>query len=214
MILRAVTSVILAYLIGSISFALLVGRILFNKDIRNHGSGNLGATNTIRVLGWAPGIIVFVLDVLKGLSAVLIAGWLLKGQSQQILDIVKVSAGLAAILGHDWSIYIKFTGGRGVLTAAGVILALFWQVTLIELVIFLIVVALFRYVSLGSLVIAICLPLLVIYFYPGNYSYIVFALIAASLVIYKHRPNIRRLLNNEESKVGRKTVSEGIKNVR
>lgn len=203
MIFRAVISVVTAYLIGSISFALLVGKLFYQKDIRQHGSGNLGATNTIRILGWLPGITVLIFDVLKGFSAVMLAGWLMKGEPVSTVDLIKILSGLAVIVGHNWSIYLKFSGGRGVLTAAGVILALFWQITLIELMIFLIILALFRYVSLSSILIALCFPFLVMYFHPGNYAYIVFAFVAAAMVIWKHQPNIKRILRGEEPRVGK-----------
>ncbi|MDI6892766.1 MAG: glycerol-3-phosphate 1-O-acyltransferase PlsY [Actinomycetota bacterium] len=208
-LVKAVFVVVLGYLLGSISFALLVGKGIYGIDLREHGSGNLGATNTFRVLGTLPGLLVFVGDILKGVLSVCLASYLfpcaptLISRStcfSRVDASVVVLAGLVAIVGHNWSIYLKFSGGKGIATSAGVLLILFPKIVLFLSLIWLAVFLITRYVSLASVVIAVAFPFLVPFFYGKNLPYLAFSIVAAIVVIYKHRPNIERLLKGREAK--------------
>lgn len=191
-----VWSAIIGYFIGSIPIGYLVVRKLYNIDIRRYGSGNIGFTNVFRTAGWGPGIIVLVGDILKGVIAVLLGRWL-GGETAGMLG------GLAAIAGHNWSLFLKFSGGRGVATGAGVFLALAPKVIGIAALIWLITIALTRYVSLGSILGAVSVPILILIFHE-SWLLFIFGLLAAVFVIYRHRPNIKRLLNGTEYKFGEK----------
>lgn len=191
-----VWSAIIGYFIGSIPIGYLVVRKLYNIDIRRYGSGNIGFTNVFRTAGWGPGIIVLVGDILKGVIAVLLGRWL-GGETAGMLG------GLAAIAGHNWSLFLKFSGGRGVATGAGVFLALAPKVIGIAALIWLITIALTRYVSLGSILGAVSVPILILIFHE-SWLLFIFGLLAPVFVIYRHRPNIKRLLNGTEYKFGEK----------
>ena len=186
--------VIINYIIGSIPAAYIAGKVLKGIDIRQYGSGNVGATNALRVLGKGPGIAVFVADVLKGVVGVYLAKafltdpWLI------------VVASLAVIIGHSYAIFLSFKGGRGVATGAGIILSLSPRVLLLALVLFVIIVVTTKYVSLGSITAAFSIPILMLFF--GEPAPIkLLGLTAALFVIYRHKPNIKRLLNGTESKI-------------
>lgn len=187
-------ALLVAYLLGSIPTAYVVARYLKGFDIRRYGSGNVGATNAFRTMGTGPGLLVLVIDVLKGTIPVLL-GRALGG------DWLAVLAGLAAMAGHSWSIFLSFHGGRGVATAAGVFLALAPAALFWAFVIWLIVLLSTRYVSLSSIVAAAAAPVLVLFFHRPL-PYFLFTLLAASLIIYRHKPNIKRLLAGTEPKLG------------
>ncbi len=209
-IAKAIFIVVVSYLLGSISWALVIGKIGYGVDLREKGSGNLGATNTFRELGPLAGILVFIGDISKGIISIILANYffpdaptLLKSTGTfSSFDLTVVAlAGFAAIIGHNWSVYFKFTGGKGIATSAGVLLILVPKVMLILLVVWLIIFILTRIVSLGSVAIALLFPFLTFYYYSGNYPYIVFSIITAVVIIYKHRFNIKRLLEGKEKKV-------------
>jgi glycerol-3-phosphate acyltransferase PlsY len=191
-----------AYLAGSIPWAVIVVRVFWKQDIRSLGSGNTGATNVLRVFGTAPGIAVLLLDAAKGALGVWIAialapaAWGAAGQ-----DWFGVLGAMAAIAGHSFSPFIGFTGGKGVATAAGAITMLAPMASAVLFVTFVVVVALWKMVSLGSVVIAVLFPGVSWLLYPDQTALRVFALIAASLVIWRHRGNIRRIAAGEESKI-------------
>jgi glycerol-3-phosphate acyltransferase PlsY len=194
--------VLLAYLIGSIPTSVWVGKRFFRKDVREHGSGNAGATNTIRVLGWKAGIPVLVFDLFKGWLVVQLA-YLTNFYIPKSDDFVtyQLILGGAAILGHIFPIYVGFRGGKGVATLFGIILALYPVPTLICIGIFLIIVLLTKYVSLGSITAGFAFPFVVILvFHTTTPSMIFFSLIVAVLLLFTHQKNIERLLRNEESK--------------
>lgn len=195
--MKSVLVILVSYLIGSIPFGYLAGKIGYGIDIREHGSRNIGFTNVLRTLGPVPAAITIVGDVLKGVLAVLLARVLNVG------DGVVVVAGLSAIAGHNWSLYLRFSGGRGVATGAGVILALTWKISLFLIALWLIIVGVTRYVSLASIIVVALYPVLVIYF-KMPLSYILLGLIGAPVIIWQHRANIRRLIRGEEHKLGRK----------
>ena len=185
---------IFAYLLGSVPSGLILCRTIWHIDIREHGSRNIGATNVYRTLGKGPGALVFLLDFLKGFLGVAIA-MLLVGT-----PLAMVLGGIAAILGHSASVFLRFKGGKGVATGLGVIAMLMPVVTVIVFFAWLLIVFLTRYVSLGSIVGAALVPVLAFLFdYPTEYT--LFGVLAAVLVIVRHHANIGRLLNGTESKI-------------
>jgi glycerol-3-phosphate acyltransferase PlsY len=193
---KTILVLILSYLLGSVPIGFLVGDYLLGVDIRQHGSGNIGATNVFRILGIGPGLVVFVGDLAKGVIPVL-AGKELGGSLLALL------AGLAAIIGHNWSLFLGFKGGRGVATGAGVIFALSPLVGLIAFFLWAAVVMLSRYVSLGSIVATMAVPVLMFILHQP-WSYVLFGVVIAILIVYRHRPNMKRLLNGTEAKIGQR----------
>ncbi|CAM3969441.1 glycerol-3-phosphate 1-O-acyltransferase PlsY [Paenibacillus alkaliterrae] len=198
--LYGVIAVVLSYLLGSISFSIVIAKWVKGIDIRQHGSGNAGATNTLRVLGKGPGILVFLLDIAKGIAAVWIGhclsdnGW------------IPVLCGLAAIVGHNWPIWFRFKGGKGIATTVGVIATLAFVPALCAGLIAILTIVLTRYVSLGSLLFAALTPLFISIFYFSV------PLLSASLLIclfafVRHKTNIVKLLQGTENKLGAKKGS-------
>ncbi|HCG99167.1 MAG TPA: acyl-phosphate glycerol 3-phosphate acyltransferase [Actinobacteria bacterium] len=198
--------VVFAYLLGSVPFGLVVSKLLFRVDIREHGSGNIGATNAYRTLGPVAGAVVLTGDVLKAMIPVFAVRYFLAGTPDAV-PLASVVVGLVAIIGHSYSIFLKFGGGKGMATAGGLMLALWPLVALILLGIWIAVIAVTRYVSLGSIIVAMILPVLVYLMYPKT-EYIIFALLAGLLIIFRHRSNIARLLAGEELKIGTKAEAE------
>jgi len=188
--------ILISYLLGSLPTGFLVGKYLKNIDLRTIGSGSTGATNVLRNVGKWPAFFVFLIDVGKGLIAVKIAQHF-SGQG-----LIEVIAGISAISGHIWPIWLRGKGGKAVATGLGMFLALSWKVGLASLGIFLIVLAKTKFVSLSSISAAILLPFFM-FFYIKNFthSYFFISLIVSVLVIWKHRTNITRLLKGEESKI-------------
>jgi glycerol-3-phosphate acyltransferase PlsY len=190
---------LLAYLIGSIPFGYLIVRWQKGIDVRSTGSGGTGATNVSRSLGLAGFVAVFILDVGKGTLAVLLAARLTGGDPRWI-----ALSSVAAILGHCFPVWLKFRGGKGVATGVGVFLALAPLQVAVVLVIFAIVVAVWRYVSLGSIVATAAFPLLVYYMKHAPLPIVLGAAGSALIIISMHHANIGRLLAGTESKLGRK----------
>ena len=188
-------SLILGYLLGSIPSGWLAGRWLKGIDLRELGSGSTGATNVLRQVGKGPALVVFLIDVGKGAAAVLLARAF--GQS----DWIQVLAGLTALAGHIWPVWLNFKGGKAVATGFGMFLGLAWPVGLASFGVFLLTLLLFRIVSLSSVLAAVSLPLLMIRF-SGIGSYILIALVAMGLVLWRHRSNLSRILEGSEPKVG------------
>ena len=185
---------VIAYLVGSIPSGLILGKLFWHTDLRKYGSHNIGATNAWRTLGKIPGIIVFLADSLKGQAGVLL------GLSLVGTPLAAVIGGLLAIVGHSFSLFLRFHGGKGVATSLGVLTMLMGNVTLIVFVLWFTIVYMTRYVSLGSVVAGVITPILAALFaYPMEY--IVFTVIAALLVIVRHRENIKRLMNGTENKI-------------
>jgi acyl phosphate:glycerol-3-phosphate acyltransferase len=194
-----------AYLIGAIPTAFLAGKLLKGIDIRQVGSGNIGATNVFRSVGKAAGVGVLIIDMLKGVLPVLLAARLAPGSCT---GIYRILAGLAAICGHNWTIFLNFKGGKGVATSTGVLLTLAPTAALTAFVLFALTAAITRYISLGSIAAASLMPLLVWYFNPGQTELFYFVLVIAILIDFKHIPNIKRLLKQEEHKFSFKTKKE------
>ena len=188
-------SLILGYLLGSLPSGWLAGRWLKGIDLRELGSGSTGATNVLRQVGKGPALVVFLIDVGKGAAAVLLARAF--GQS----DWIQVLAGLTALAGHIWPVWLNFKGGKAVATGFGMFLGLAWPVGLASFGVFLLTLWLFRIVSLSSVLAAVSLPLLMIRF-SGIGSYILIALVAMGLVLWRHRSNLSRILEGSEPKVG------------
>jgi glycerol-3-phosphate acyltransferase PlsY len=187
------------YLLGSIPFGILLTRLFGGGDIRAAGSGNIGATNVTRVVGPIPGVLTLILDGLKGAAAV----WLAARFSNYSATWM-IAAGVAALIGHCFPIWLKFHGGKGVATAAGMFLALCWPAALGAIGIFLLVVIFFRFVSLGSIAAAASMPLLIYLLWAPHLapppSVTIGAFAAAMLVVYKHDGNIQRLVEGREPK--------------
>ena len=188
-----VVLMIVAYILGSIPNALWIGKVFKGIDVREHGSKNTGSTNAARVLGAKLGILTLILDISKGAIPTLIATMLLDSSISVIL------VGICAILGHSFSIFMKFKGGKAVATTVGVFIVLVPGAILLVAVIFFLVFGITRYVSLSSMIGAISLPIWIIIFYK-NIPLTIFGIIIAVLIIVRHKSNIQRLLNGTESK--------------
>ncbi|MEO8721741.1 MAG: glycerol-3-phosphate 1-O-acyltransferase PlsY [Ginsengibacter sp.] len=195
--------IILAYFIGSIPTAIIISKIFFNIDIRNYGSGNMGATNTFRVLGPKFGTIVMVGDMLKGILAVALYN-LLPYYLTNELDRTNlmIGLGLAAVIGHIYPIWADFRGGKGVATLFGMVLAIQPIVAINCVGVFLLVLYLTRYVSLSSIIAGVALPICVLWIYnEKEVFYRVFAVAVAALIVLTHQKNISRLLKGNEGRV-------------
>lgn len=191
-----------AYLLGSIPTSVWVGKRFFNLDVREHGSKNAGATNTFRVLGKKPGIAVLLIDVLKGLIAVMLPSFVLVNISHNELINYKIVASILVILGHVFPLFAGFRGGKGVATSLGVIFALHTPAAFVCLGIFLIVFLISHFVSLGAMVTAVCFPLLIIFvFKETSIPLIVFAIVIGAAVVATHKKNIKRLMDGCENKM-------------
>tara|TARA_B100000965_G_scaffold153866_1_gene127959 strand:- start:728 stop:1336 length:609 start_codon:yes stop_codon:yes gene_type:complete len=189
----------LGYVFGSFPSGYLAGRIAKGIDIRSLGSGSTGATNVLRHIGKRAAITVFLIDVFKGIIPILLAKFLLLNDSWQ------VAIGLSALIGHIWPVWLNWRGGKAVATGLGIFLGLSWQVGLATLGIFILMITLFRIVSLASVSAALSLPLIMfISFNTSNISipFLVISVLAMTLVIWRHRENILRLLKREEPKIG------------
>jgi len=197
-----VLGILLSYLIGSIPTAYIYGKLARGIDIRGHGSGNIGATNTFRVLGKWPGIFVLVCDILKGVAAVVAVSFILK-----ISGILSCAAlGLAAVSGHNWTIFLNFKGGKGIATSLGVLLGLamsfpgLWPALGLTLLVWVSVFMMTGYVSLASMMAALALPVFVLSLHLSPEMAILSAVLCI-FVIIRHKSNITRLLSGTENRV-------------
>lgn len=202
MLISNVLPVVVGYLLGSIPTAVWVGKIFYGKDVRLEGSGNAGATNTIRVLGLAAGIPVLLIDVFKGLAAVLLIEPLNRlAGGTEITPLLQLLVAAAAVLGHTFPLFAGFRGGKGVATLLGIGFGLYPWATLFALFTFIIVLLISRYVSLSSISAGVAFPLFVIFLFPPDH--VVFIILAVAVALFlplTHRKNIKRLLNGTESK--------------
>ena len=210
----------IAYLLGSISFAIIITKAFSGKDIRTFGSGNAGATNVLRSQGKLPALLTFAGDLAKSVLAAYIGGLLLRHLqlAPQVYDVEYLTlvgrylAGLCCVLGHIYPLFFGFRGGKGVMTILGMTLILDWRTAVIGLLVFALVVLCWRMVSLGSIVAGVALPiatyLLRTYLYEQPWQTVVFCTLAmaciTTIAIVKHRENIKRILAGTESKLGRK----------
>ena len=194
-------TLLLGYLLGSIPSGFLVGQWCKGIDLRTIGSGSTGATNVLRNVGKGPALAVFFVDVAKGAAAVLLARSL--NPTSALIDWIQVLAGLAALAGHIWPVWLGFKGGKAVATGFGMFLGLAWPVGLACFGMFMAVFSISRIVSLASVVAAVSLPLLMAAGSDSNANLVV-ALVAMLLVLWRHRSNIQRLINGTEPQVGQK----------
>lgn len=200
---------VIAYLIGSINFSIILSKRMAGFDIREKGSGNAGTTNMLRSVGKKAAVITLICDILKGVVSILIA--VLVGKIIKNLDnaLLVQLAGIFVIIGHTFPVFFKFKGGKGIATALGVLLMINWQIGLICLIFALVLMALTKMVSVGSIAAAILFPILVAfidqnYIVPSsnsNWSYLVFSIIVSLLVIFNHRANVQRILNGTENRL-------------
>jgi len=198
--------IVLAYFIGALPTGLVLVRLLRGEDIRKHGSGNIGTVNVLRVAGPAVAAAVLLVDVLKGLIPVLLAlhaGGPAAGDAAIKAGLAPwavVAAGLAAIAGHNWSIFLGFRGGKGIATSFGVLAGLSLQAALVAAIVWVVVVAITRFSSLGSLVAMVSVPI-VLWRLRTPPEYVAFGIIASLFAIYRHRTNIQRLVAGTELRV-------------
>jgi glycerol-3-phosphate acyltransferase PlsY len=206
--------ILLSYLVGSFPTALLIGRFFGGVDLRHHGSGNMGSTNVFRVMGWKLGLLVQVIDITKGLIATLLITKLFYGSLPfenktpfQDITIVQIIAGISAVIGHVWTIFANFKGGKGINTAAGVLVSLAPVDATISIGVFMIVLVSSGYVSLGSITAAFAFPLVLFLRenlfkvdVDGYHTLIYFSIVVCVFLIYNHRGNIGRLLYGEENR--------------
>jgi glycerol-3-phosphate acyltransferase PlsY len=214
MILLAII-IILSYLAGSIPSSIIISKAVKGIDIRNHGSGNAGGTNVMRVLGWKHGLLVILLDALKGAFAVVVIARLFFGplpfENVSPFDdftLVQIIAGVSAVIGHVWTVFAGFKGGKGIATALGMLLMIITVEMLIAIGVFVLVVTISKYVSLGSLLAAVSIPLSlflrenVFHEHINGYNTILpFVIFLTVFVIYTHRKNVVKIFNGTESKL-------------
>lgn len=194
---------IIAYLIGSIPTGIVVAKILGAPDPRAVGSGNIGATNVGRAAGKAAGIITLIGDVLKGFLITLLALYILGSSSEANSPLAISIVAFSVFLGHLFPVFLKFKGGKGVATTLGVFLAIGPFQAILALILFIIIVAIFKYVSVASMIASVSIPLL-LNLSPATSPYVPLAVIISVLIILKHSDNIKRLIQGTENKIGRK----------
>ena len=193
---------VVAYLLGSVTTSVWVGKLFFNKDIRKHGSGNAGAANTFRILGVKAGVSVLIIDIVKGFFAVKLY-WFsaIPDKYPHSLDFLMIFLCISAVIGHIFPIYAGFRGGKGVATLFGSVLAIHPLAATVSAFIFIIIFIVFRYFSLSSMIAGVSYPIvLILIFNVESLSLIIFSVTIAVLLLLTHRKNIIRLVNNEEPK--------------
>lgn len=195
--MQNVLAIIASYLLGSISFSFIIGKLVKGIDIRKHGSGNAGATNTLRVLGKGPAIAVLALDVIKAIAAVWIGIWVSDNTW------VSVLCGLAVIAGHNWPVFFGFRGGKGIATTIGAMATLSFLPALFAGIIAILSIVFTRFVSLGSLIFAALLPLF-IWLMHRETEVLIGSIIIGLFAFIRHRTNIVKLVKGQENKLGSK----------
>jgi acyl phosphate:glycerol-3-phosphate acyltransferase len=208
-VVNLLLTLILSYLLGSIATAVWTGKIFHGIDVREHGSGNAGATNVIRVLGWKTGIPVLLIDVLKGCVATMLPVFFnLAGEGTALLTNYQILAGVAVVIGHIFPVFAGFRGGKGVATIFGVLLAIHPLLTISCFGVFLCVMLITGYVSLSSMSAGVAFPILLFLFFDTpSVFFKIFSIIVAIALIFTHRNNISRLLKGEETKLFKRKKS-------
>ncbi|AWB45027.1 acyl-phosphate glycerol 3-phosphate acyltransferase [Paenibacillus sp. CAA11] len=198
MVIFSILAVVISYLLGSISFSVLLAKALKGIDIRQHGSGNAGATNTLRTLGKGPAVLVLMLDILKGIAGVWLGIWLGNGS-----EWVPALCGIAVIIGHNWPVYFRFRGGKGIASTIGVMATLFFFPALYAGIIAILSIVFTRFVSLGSLIFVLLTPVFLLF--TGEHGpYLWTSLIICVFAFWRHRSNIVKLIQGRENKLGSK----------
>jgi len=204
--LQLLLLLLLSFITGSFPTSIILGKLVKGIDIREHGSGNAGGTNVFRVLGWKPALIVVIIDIFKGwLPTAIYATTLLKGQSIADVGVIQILCGFAAVLGHTYTIFAGFRGGKGIGTLAGMLIALFPIAFPLCLLVFVITLILTGYVSLSSIMATVALPIILLILpifgiEQSSLSLLIFALLIPWFAIYTHRNNIVRLRNGTENR--------------
>lgn len=212
MIWQLIVIALISYLLGSVNLSIIISKLMGKGDIREQGSGNAGTTNTLRTLGKIPAIIVLIWDILKGVISVLLAKWIITlGDASVTPDIIAVNkdyamiiAAIMSVLGHNYPIYFGFRGGKGVATSLGVIIAIEWPIAIACAVFAIVMMLLTRMVSVGSVLVAILYPILTFFVgeeFHNQWLYLGFALVLAASVLFRHKSNIKRILNGTENKL-------------
>ncbi len=200
--IQLIAAAITGYLLGSLNSSLLVGKA-YGIDIRKHGSGNAGTTNALRTLGKKAAVFVLLGDALKGILAYLI-GYIICYRACGLVDLGGMLSGTAAIFGHIWPLYFGFKGGKGVLTSLAVLIMIDWPIAIALLAVFVVIVFISKYVSLGSVIAAALFPLMAV-FLGRDIKTVIFSGVIALLIVIKHHTNIKRLLKGTESKISFKS---------
>ncbi|MEA1958069.1 MAG: glycerol-3-phosphate 1-O-acyltransferase PlsY [Chloroflexota bacterium] len=198
--------IVTGYLLGAIPCGVVLGKLTRGIDVRDYGSGSMGMTNVMRTVGVKAGLIVLLSDILKGAAAVALA-WPIFHSAPEMLEWGHMAGGAAAVVGHSWPVYIGFRGGRSVSTAFGALMVISWQVGLIVLAVVLLEVAIFRYISLGSILGGVTAVIAMIAFAVYGqepYAYMAYTLVVVPILIFRHRGNIKRLLAGTEPKIGQR----------
>lgn len=225
-VLRLIIIIVQSYLIGAIPSALLIGKRFYGVDLRSVGSGNLGSTNVFRTLGWKAGLIVQFADIAKGLIAVLLVAYFFDLEMPFInrtpfedATVVRLIAGLTAVIGHIWSVFVNFKGGKGMNTSLGMLIAVAPVEVAVGLGIFLVLLFTFGYVSLGSIAAAIIIPSTMVFRYnvlnvtiEGYHTLVYFLAVLSLIVLFAHRSNVQRLLTGTESRFTNLQVFKRFKN--
>lgn len=204
---------IIAYAIGSINFSVIISRKMAGFDVREKGSGNAGTTNILRTVGKRAAIVTLICDILKGVVAILIAWTVGKIAKNADAVLLVQIAGLLVVIGHAFPIFFEFRGGKGVATSLGVLLTMNWKIGLICLIFAVVIIAVTRMVSMGSIGAAILFPILTLFIKEHyiveatGFKYFVFGILLALLVIFQHRENIKRIKNGTENKLSFKKAN-------
>jgi glycerol-3-phosphate acyltransferase PlsY len=190
-----------AYLLGSIPSAVWVGKIFYKTDVREHGSGNAGSTNTFRVLGFKPGLAVFLIDVAKGFAAVKLSEFLPIEHSGEIWEMVKIGLGAAAVVGHIFPVFARFRGGKGVAAMLGIVFGIHIWAALAAFGLWILIFTVTRIVSASSIIAGFFFPIsLLLIFNEKSVALLIFSIVTAILLIITHKKNIKRLIDGTEPK--------------
>lgn len=212
MVWQLIVIALISYLLGSVNLSIIISRAMGKGDIREHGSGNAGTTNTLRTLGKLPAAIVLVWDILKGVISVLLAKWIITLGNDELSasvlaeyrDYAMALSAIMAVLGHNFPIYFDFKGGKGVATSLGVILAIEWPIGIACFVFAVVMILITRMVSVGSILVAILYPILTFFVgteFCNRWVYLALSLVLAASVLIRHRANIQRILAGNENKL-------------
>jgi len=196
-ILLIASTLLIGYLIGSINSSIIICKIMTGKDIRDFGSGNAGATNALRTLGKKAGILTFLFDALKTVAAILVCRLIFKNEG----ELAVYFSGIGAVLGHNYPVWFGFKGGKGIVVSIVTIFFADYRLGLIVFIVSVLIMIVSKYVSLGSIIGSVLLIVLSLVFKNDNIPYLIYVFVISLLAIYRHKANIKRLLNGTESKL-------------